>query len=464
MNPLNGMALFTDLYELTMAASYFHHQMFAPATFSLFTRVLPPQRGFLVAAGVDEVLQLLEDFSFSKEDLTFLRRGGRFSADFLDYLEALRFTGEVYALPEGQLCFANEPLLEITAPIIEAQIIETLVLNAVHVQTLIASKAARCFAAAQGRMLVDFSLRRTHGIDAGLKVARASYLAGFDGTSNVLAGKLYNVPFYGTMAHSFIESFDDEQDAFAAYAETFPDDTALLIDTYDTIAGAQRAARIGRQLQQQGHRLLGVRLDSGDLLTLSRETRAILDAAGLSAVRIYASGGLNEEKVGRLVAAGAPIDVFGVGTDMGVSGDAPSLDMAYKLVEYAGKPRLKLSTKKVSLLGKKQIFRVTDEAGRYQQDIIALRDERPEDVAPEAPAERVRSLMEQVMADGKRIRPYLLQESRARFLAEFARLPEVYKRLQTPEHFPVVLSSTLGQFQEQAMAQLRARYSAAPAT
>lgn len=464
MNSQHGLALFTDLYELTMAASYFQHHMFAPATFSLFVRELPRQRGFLVAAGLADVLSVLEHFNFSAEDLTFLRGTERFGADFLEYLATLRFTGDVYALPEGQLCFANEPLLEITAPLIEAQIIETLVLNTLHLQTLIASKAARCFAVAQGKSLIDFALRRTHGIDAGLKVARASYLAGFDGTSNVLAGKLYGVPFYGTMAHSFVESFDDEEAAFAAYAETFPDDTALLIDTYDTLAGARRAVHIGQQLHKRGHRLRGVRLDSGDLLALSRATRALLDAAGLTDVRIYASGGLNEQKVAHLLAGGAPIDVFGVGTDMGVSTDAPSLDMAYKLVEYAGTPRLKLSAKKVSLLGRKQIFRVMDTAGHYERDILALREEHLQDVAPEVPPERIFPLLTHAMAEGKRLPPHpSLPESRALFLAEFAKLPASHQRLQEPERYPVTLSSQLAHFQDRAIAQLQTRYgSSAP--
>jgi nicotinate phosphoribosyltransferase len=246
-----------------------------------------------------------------------------------------------------------------------------------------------------------------------------------------------------------------------AYAATFPDDTALLIDTYDTVAGARRAAQVGQYLQQQGRQLRGVRLDSGDLLTLSQETRAILDAAGLTATRIYASGGLNEEKVARLVAAGAPIDLFGVGTDMGVSGDAPSLDMAYKLVEYAGKPRLKLSTKKVSLLGKKQVFRVTDENGCYERDIIAMRDERPEEVAPTVSPQRLLPLLTQVMAGGKRLQVQpSLRESRQRFLAEFAKFPEACKQLQTPERYPVTLSPALSRFQEQTSARLRARYGA----
>jgi nicotinate phosphoribosyltransferase len=310
-------------------------------------------------------------------------------------------------------------------------------------------------------MLVDFALRRTHGIDAGLKVARASYLAGFDGTSNVLAGKLYGMPFYGTMAHSFIQSFDDEKEAFLAYAETFPDDTALLIDTYDTLTGAQRAARVGQALQQRGHRLQGVRLDSGDLLTLSQQTRTILDAVGLTGTRIYASGGLNEHEVARLLAAGAPIDVFGVGTDMGVSGDAPALDMAYKLVEYAGRPRLKLSSRKVSLLGKKQGFRLMDADGRYTQDILGLREEPRKEAArmADAPHERVTPLLEKIMENGRLLHPLpSLDDSRTLFRSEFARLPDVYKALQAPAVYPVRLSPTLARFQEEAVAQLHARY------
>ncbi len=462
MTPQSSFALFTDLYELTMAASYFQHHMSAPATFSLFVRKLPADRGFLVAAGLEEVVHFLEDFSFSADDLEFLRQTRRFPTNFLDYLAQLRFTGDVHALPEGRLCFANEPLLEITAPIIEAQVVETFVLNAIHLQTLIASKAARCFHAAQGRGLVDFALRRTHGTDAGLKVARASYLAGFAGTSNVLAGKLYGMPFFGTMAHSFIQSFEDEEEAFIAYAKTFPDDTALLIDTYDTVSGARHAARIGQILRQSGHRLRAVRLDSGDLLALSLATREILNAAGLTDTRIYASGGLNEHEVARLVTAGAPIDVFGVGTDMGVSGDAPSLDMAYKLVEYAGKPRLKLSSKKVSFLGKKQVFRVLDEDRRDQRDLLGLREERGDNVEAEAPEARVLPLLEHVMQKGRLLHPLpSLNESRALFLEEFAKLPEAYKALHAPALYPVTLTPMLAQFQNETVARLRARYGGA---
>ncbi len=455
---MNSLALFTDLYELTMAASYFQHRMFAPATFSLFVRKLPPDRGFLVAAGLEEVLHFLETFSFSSEDLAFLQQTGRFQPAFLDYLAELRFTGDVYAMPEGRVIFANEPLLEITAPVIEAQMVETYVINALHLQTLIASKAVRCVSAAPGRTLIDFALRRTHGLDAGVKVARASYLAGFVSTSNVLAGKLYGIPFSGTMAHSFIQTFDDEEAAFAAYAETFPNETALLIDTYDTIVGAQRAARVGQAMQRRGHQLRGVRLDSGDLLSLSQETRRILDAAGLTATRIYASGGLNEYEVARLVSAGAPIDVFGVGTDMGVSGDAPSLDMAYKLVEYADRPRLKLSSKKVSFLGKKQVFRLVDANGHYERDLLGLREESPPSVAPLLPPSQVLPLLEKVMDAGRLCHPLpSLQESREFCAAERARLPERYKALRSPAVYPVTLTQQLASLQEETVRQLRQR-------
>lgn len=455
----HSSGLFTDLYELTMAASYVRHRMFAPATFSLFVRSLPQQRGFLVAAGIDEVLQLLEEFAFSKEDIEFLHSTKRFSADVLDYLANLRFTGDVYALPEGSLCFAQEPLIEVTGPIIEAQLIETVVLNALHIQTLIVSKAVRSVVAAQGRGVIDFSLRRTHGSDAGLKVARASYLAGFDGTSNVLAGRLYDIPLYGTMAHSFIESFDNEEAAFQAYADTFPDDTALLIDTYDTVRGAQRAARVGQRLLQHGHWLRGVRLDSGDLLSLSHETRKILNDAGLDFVRIYASGGLDETHVDRLVQAGAPIDVFGVGTAMGVSNDAPSLDMAYKLVEYDGRPRLKLSSGKVSLVGKKQIFRILGTDGHFERDVIGLREEAVEAVAHEVgvTVEQVVPLLQPMMSQGRRLQPPVsLSDSRTRCTEDLKRLSPDVRGFSPTLPYPVTLTQALTTFQEEAIARVRA--------
>lgn len=462
----NNLALLTDLYQLTMAASYFHHHMSAPATFSLFVRNYPPDRGFFVAAGLAEAISYLEHFAFSPEELEFLASTKLFRLDFLAYLSRLRFTGDVYAMPEGRVFFTNEPLVEVTAPIVEAQIVETYLINTIHLQSLIATKAARCLQAAKGRSLVDFALRRTHGTDAGLKVARASFIGGFDGTSNVLAGKLYGIPIVGTMAHSFIISFDDESEAFRAYAETFPDSSALLIDTYDTIAGAHRAAKIGQELAAKGHKLRGVRLDSGDLLTLSQETRKILNAAGLKDARIYASGGLNEYQVEQLTAAGAPIDVFGVGTEMGTSGDAPWLDMAYKLVEYAGKSRLKTSTKKISYLGKKQVYRLFDTQGLFAKDLLALREEILEEICREACPEhrrregtsQVEPLLHKVMEGGKLCTPLpSLTEARETFLGDFRRLPDVYKALRHPPLYPVVLTPRLASFQERAVRAIQER-------
>ncbi|WP_299288736.1 nicotinate phosphoribosyltransferase, partial [Thermoflexus sp.] len=399
--------LVTDLYELTMAQAYWAHGVTGLATFSLFVRDLPPERGFLVAAGLEDVLRFLEDFRFPPEALEYLESTGIFARPFLDYLAELRFTGDVWAVPEGTLVFAQEPILEITAPIIQAQIAETYVINQVHLQTMIATKAARCVAAARGRGVVDFALRRTHGVDAGLKVARCSYLVGFQATSNVLAGKVYGIPITGTMAHSFIMAFAEEEEAFRAFAETFPERAIFLIDTYDTLEGARRAARVGLELRERGRRLLGVRLDSGDLLALSREVRRILDEAGLPEVRILASGGLDEYRIEELVQAGAPIDAFGVGTRMGVSEDWPWLDMAYKLVAYEGRPARKLSPGKASLPGPKQVFRFYDEEGKMKEDILALREERIEGGAP---------LLEKVMEGGRLLRPHpALAELRERF-------------------------------------------------
>ncbi len=334
-------ALLLDLYELTMAQSYVDEGMTAPATFSLFARHLPRDWGYLVAAGLDDVLSYLETLAFGAEELSYLRSTGLFTPTFLDHLGRLRFTGSVRAMPEGTVCFPNEPLLEVTAPIVEAQLVESAIVNQVHFQTLIASKAARCVEAAVGRRLVDFGLRRTHGYDAGLKAARSAYLVGFDATSNVLAGQRYGIPIAGTMAHSYVEAFGDEAESFRAFVRAYPDGTTLLVDTYDTVRGIERAAAVGRELAAAGHRLGGVRLDSGDLGADSAEARRILDAAGLTDATIFVSGNLDEHTIAALLAAGAPIDGFGVGTRMGVSADAPYLDMAYKLVAYDGRPTLK---------------------------------------------------------------------------------------------------------------------------
>ena len=441
-------ALFTDLYELTMAQGYFRQGMSSQATFSLFVRPSRVKRSYLVSAGLEDVLRYLEDFSFSGSAIDYLRSTSTFTDDFLDYLGSLRFTGRVRAIPEGRIYFHNEPALEITAPIIEAQIIETLVINQVNLQSLIATKAARCLWAGRGKALVDFSLRRAHGVDAGMKAARSSYMVGFSSTSNVLAGKAYGLPIAGTMAHSFVTSFEREIDAFRAYAESFPDDTVLLLDTYDTVAAAAKAAEVGREMEARGHRLRAVRLDSGDLLGLSRDVRRVLDEAGLDYVRVLVSGGLDEFQVDELVQAGAPIDAFGVGTRMAVSGDAPWLDMAYKLVKYAGRPVLKLSTGKVSLADEKQVFRLRDDEGRLRGDVIGLSDETP----PESGAE---PLLETFMENGEMLAPPpAIEELRERFRIEFAALDDRFKVVKNPAKYPVRLSSRLRRLQRDLTAQL----------
>jgi nicotinate phosphoribosyltransferase len=392
---MRDAALFTDLYELTMAASYARERMHGEATFSLFVRRLPAHRSFLIAAGLEDVLGFLESFAFSEAGLTYLRSLGIFEASFLDLLRGVRFTGSVQAMPEGTLCFPDEPLLEVTAPIMEAQLVETAVINFVHLQTMLASKAVRSVLAARGRAIVDFGLRRTHGIDAGLKAARCAYLAGATMTSNVLAGCHAGIPPAGTMAHSYVMAFRDELASFRAFARAFPSATTLLIDTYDTVAGAHKAVVVGREMERRGDRLAGVRLDSGDMAALSREVRAILDAAGLSYVRIFASGGLDEDEIARCLAAGAPIDAFGVGTRMNVSADAPYFDMAYKLVRYAGRDVLKLSPGKATWPGEKQVYRYRGVDGRFQHDVLALREEAAADGGGEP-------LLTTVMAGGRR--------------------------------------------------------------
>ncbi len=430
-------ALFTDLYELTMAQSYFRQGMSSEATFSLFVRPSRVARAYLVSAGLEDVLRYLHSLRFDHAAIDYLRSTGVFADDFLDFLRELRFTGRVRAVPEGRLYFHHEPALEITAPIIEAQIVETLVINQVNLQSLIATKAARCTWAAQGRTLVDFSLRRAHGADAGMKAARSSHVAGFASTSNVLAGRAYGLPIAGTMAHSYVTSFESEIDAFRAYARSFPNDTVLLIDTYDTITAAHKAATVGREMEAQGHRLRAVRLDSGDLLSLSREVRRILDDAGLQYVRILASGGLDEYAIDSLVRAGAPIDGFGVGTRMAVSADMPSLDAAYKLVRFAGRPVLKLSEGKATLPGEKQVYRLRDDYGRLRGDVLALADEAP-------PVPGAEPLLQTVMERGEPIsEPPPLSEARERFRDEFAALDDRHKRLSRPARYPVRLSRRL---------------------
>jgi nicotinate phosphoribosyltransferase len=417
--PRVSPALLTDLYGLTMLQAYFEERMHDIAVFSLFVRRLPQRRNYLLACGLDDVLTFLETFRFDEAALAYLASLQRFSDPFLRYLEWFRFTGDVYAVPEGTPIFRQEPIIEVCAPIGEAQILETFVVNQVHLQTTLASKAARVVEAAAGRQVVDFGLRRMHGIDAGLKAARAFHIAGVDATSNVAAGQVYGLRVAGTMAHSYIQAHDDEYDAFRAFAAVFPD-TVLLVDTYDTLAGVDQVVRLAKELGP-AFRVTAIRLDSGDLCELAHAARGILDGAGLQHVGIFASGGLNEDKIAKLVAAGAPINGFGVGTDMGVSSDEPAMDMVYKLVEYSGRERLKLSTGKTILPGRKQIVRV-EQNGVADHDVLGRSDE----------ALTGRPLLRQVMKGGERLPEgrVSLSEARANARRELDLLPAHVRGLE----------------------------------
>jgi len=442
----DSLALLTDLYQLTMAQTYFQSQRLDPATFSLFIRSYPPNRGYFVAAGLQDVLEFLEQFAVDSTGIDYLHSRRLFADDFLDLLKGLKFTGDVWAIPEGRLAFKDEPFLEVTAPIIEAQIVETFIINQVNLQSLIATKAARCVHAAGGRAVVDFALRRAHGIDAGMKVARASYLAGFTGTSNVRAGQEYGIPIVGTMAHSFVSSFEQEMDAFRAFIASFPNNSILLIDTYDTLAGARKAVEIAKEMAANGQQLQGVRIDSGDLKKLAIEVRRIFDEAGLKSVKIIGSGGLDEFDLADFTVADVPYDSYGVGTKMGVSADAPWFDIAYKLVEYDERPVLKLSTGKVSWPGKKQVFRMRDERGQLQKDVIALREENIPGADP---------LLQKVMATGEvAVRYPTLEEIRDNFMGEFKRLSDPIKAIRNPASYPVEISPQLTKLREEVGRQL----------
>ncbi|HLF68172.1 MAG TPA: nicotinate phosphoribosyltransferase [Gaiellaceae bacterium] len=436
--------LLVDLYELTMGESYVAEGIEErEATFSLFFRTLPQGWGYALAAGLEDALRYLEGLRFSDDDLEFLDGSGLFGERFLERLREFRFRGGVRALPEGTAVFPNEPLLEVTGPLLEAQIVETMVLNEIHLQTLIASKAARSVDVAGGRTLVDFALRRTHGGEAGLKVARASYLAGFDSTSNVLAGRLYGIPIAGTMAHSYVEAFGDELESFRAFARSYPDTTILLVDTYDTLEGARRAAVVAGELAEAGHRLRGVRLDSGDLLELSKGVRAILDEAGFQDAVVFASGGLDEIGIAQLLAAGAPIGGFGVGSKMGVAADSPFLDVAYKLVELDGRPVLKLSEGKATLPGRKQVWRVRRD-GTAEHDVLGLDGAG---VAGEP-------LLREVMRDGRATWVESLDEIRDRARRERESLPAGVRALDASA-YEVRVDPELERLRTRLAAQVR---------
>lgn len=432
-----SLGLFTDLYELTMLQAYFREAMREPSVFTLFVRRLPAGRNFLLACGLDTVLAQLEALDFSRADIDYLASLGHFDDDFLAWLADFRFAGDVFAVPEGTPVFANEPLLEVIAPLPQAQLVETLIMNQIHAQTVLASKAVRMVHAADGRPVVDFGARRMHGLDAALKGARAFHVAGIAGTSNCLAGRLYGVPVLGTMAHSYIQAHRNESEAFEAFARLYPE-TVLLVDTYDTLAGIERVIELSRRLGD-AFKVRSVRLDSGDLGALARDGRAMLDDAGLGQVEIFASGGLDEYEISRLLADGAPIDGFGVGTSMGVANDAPDLDIAYKLAEYAGQGRLKLSSGKPILPGRKQVFR-EERDGIFAGDTIGRFDE-------DLPG---RPLLSQVMQQGRRCPDHEtdLDALRSRAQSQIERLPPAIRGIETAEPgYPVTVSRALERYQ-----------------
>jgi nicotinate phosphoribosyltransferase len=416
-------ALFTDLYELTMAQVYLEKGKVDRAVFSLFVRELPKNRNFLVSCGLEPLLEVLERFQFTDEQLFYLKSLGIFKDWFLDYLKEYRFRSDLYAIPEGKIFFQNEPLLQLEGSLPDVQILETITMNLMHYNVLVASKCARCYMASGGRALVDFGLRRAHGLDAGLYSARACYIAGFAGTSNLQAGMTYGLPVFGTMAHSFVMVFEEEEEAFRAFSEVFPDRTILLIDTYDTLKGAQKAIK----LMKECVKVVGVRIDSGDLGELSREVRELFDREGFTHVKIVVSGGLSEEDIQGLISSGAPIDTFGVGTKVLTSSDAPYLDMAYKLVEYGGEPKFKLSPGKKTFPYKRQVFRFYDGGKMAWDEVVRYREG---------------GMVELICKDGRPLKTLpSIKEIRELFMKEMESLPTALRSLSKVDDYNVIVKN-----------------------
>ena len=432
-------SLLTDLYQLTMLDAYRVQGMADTAVFELFFRKLPQRRGFLMAAGLEQAVEFLEGLRFGAEELAYLKSTERLSPELIASLASLRFTGDVDALPEGTVFFADEPIIRVVAPLPEAQLVETRLINLLHFQTLVASKAARLVLAAPEKLLVDFGLRRAHGAEAGLLAARASYIAGFAGTATMLAGERFGIPIYGTMAHSFIQAHDEETQAFEQFARARPQGVILLIDTYDTERGAERVVAIAKTLARDGIKIAGLRIDSGDLGAHARRVRAILDAGGLRDTIIFASGGLDEDQLQALTRAAAPIDGYGVGTSLTTSSDVPALDCAYKLQEYAGIPRRKLSEGKATWPGRKQVWRSYGANGSCAGDLLGLAAETHEG----------KPLLVPVMRGGRRFGPLpALAEIRRLAANELERLPAPLKRLDSMP-YPVTVGPLLRRLAEE---------------
>ncbi|PVY75785.1 nicotinate phosphoribosyltransferase [Tamilnaduibacter salinus] len=436
------LSLTVDLYELAMAQAYQAESMNGTAAFSLFFRTLPRNRNVMLACGQTEVVRLIEGLRFSDDQLRRLATLERFQPWFLDWLARFRFSGTIHALAEGTPVFPQEPILEIEGPIAEAQLLESLVMNYIHLETVMASKALRLKQTAAGRPVIDFGMRRMHGLDAAWRGVRAFRLAGLDGTSHVQAGLDFNMPVRGTMAHSFVQAHDDEMAAFRAYAHLYPG-TTLLVDTYDT---ERAVADLIRWMTACPDVDIGaIRLDSGDLGTDARQCRKALDAAGFRHVRILASGGLDEDRIHRLLSERAPLDGFGVGTALGAASDAPSLELAYKLTEYDGQPRLKNSPGKASYPGRKQVWRESDRQGQYIGDVVTARDES----APGQP------LLLPVMVGGERLSDAIVpfESAVAEAHHRIARLPEALRGL-APASYPVAISDRLSDLRQTTLTRV----------
>jgi len=447
------LSLLLDLYELTMGQGYYNYRRDTRASFDLFVRGLPKNRSYLVACGLEDILDYVKNLRFSETDIRYLKSQNLFTPEFLNYLKKFRFTGDIWAMPEGTVFFPDEPVVRITANISEAQILESYLLNTINLPSMIASKASRIVTQGQGKQLFDFSLRRNHGAQASLMVTRSSYIAGFDGTSNVLAAKLFGIKPSGTMAHSFIMSFKEEIDSFLAYANTFPDKTILLVDTYNTKKGIANALTMGLYMKEKRNKLFGIRLDSGDIAYWSKYARQELDRAGLNFVKIFATGNLDEFKIKALLEKEAPVDSFGVGTNMGASIDAPSLDVIYKLCEVTDEegefqPVMKLSKAKRTLPGRKQVFRLRDKNGKYRGDIIALEKERI----------KGKALLVKVVSNGKIIyRNPTLDKIRSRLKYQLSNFPKQLLAIDASYRYPLKLSPQLNRLKNKLSRRLEKR-------
>ncbi len=433
---LQSSALLTDFYQLPMLQAYLEQGMDDTAVFEFFVRKLPDNRNFLLAAGLEQVLDFMTEVHFTSEDLEWVKNSGKFSTSFVDYLETFKFEGDVHAMAEGTIFFPQEPILRVTAPLPQAQLVESRVINLIHFQTLIASKAIRCVLAAPDKLLVDFGMRRAHGAEAGLLAARAGYLAGLHGTATVIAGKQFDIPVFGTMAHSFIQAHDNEALAFEHFVQVQPANVVLLIDTYDTETAARKVVALAQKLQDTNVKIKGVRIDSGDLIEHARRVRRILDDGGITEVTIFASGNLDEYQLAEFGAAKAPIDGFGVGTLLDTSADQPYLDCAYKLQQYAGRARRKRSKGKATWPGLKQVYRHFDVDGSFRFDVVAVEGERQEGVA----------LLQGVMHRGEKLRESVsLSEIRRRVLKDVRKLPEPLRDLRQHATYNVKISEALRQ-------------------